>query len=368
MAMMGNLQLLQKRVVQDPKAVRLVENALTAAERGAALTQRLLAFARRQELRPEAVHIPDLVLGMSDLLTRSLGSDVEIRDAFEPDLPPVLIDANQLELALLNVAVNARDAMPDGGILTIRGTRVSVGATGIAASTTLECGEYVRVSVSDNGVGMGADVLTRATEPFYTTKGVGKGTGLGLSMVHGLVAQTGGALRLSSEPGEGTCVELWIPVAEGTSEPVAALAQAQSPFVSDHAQPALSILLVDDDALVSAGTAAMLEDLGHIVQEAASAAEALALLDADRAIELVITDHVMPGMSGIELARRLRQSRPDLRVILASGYADFVAGDKLDFPLPRLPKPFLQADISRIISQVSGASSGPFALPGRASV
>jgi signal transduction histidine kinase len=363
MAMMGSLQLLQKRVGQDPRAVRLVENALTAAERGAALTQRLLAFARRQELSPEAVSIPDLVLGMRDLLTRALGSGVQIVEAFEPNLPPVLIDANQLELALLNVSVNARDAMPEGGSLSIRGTWARVDGTTCDAPKDLQPGDYVRVSIADSGAGMDGEVLARATEPFYTTKGVGKGTGLGLSMVHGLAAQTGGALRLSSEVGVGTCVDLWIPVAPARTAPSTEEMVDPSPAEPRRGQLALSILLVDDDSLVSAGTAAMLEDLGHTVREASSAAEALALLDEDRAIDLVITDHVMPGMSGVELARQLRQSHPELRVILASGYADLVAGDKLDFPLPRLPKPFLQADISRAISQATEAAA-PLRQPG----
>jgi signal transduction histidine kinase len=364
MAMMGSLQLLHKRVSVDPRAIRLVENALTAAERGAALTQRLLAFARRQELRPEAVRIPDLVLGMRDLLTRALGSGVQIAEAFEPDLPPVLIDANQLELALLNVSVNARDAMPDGGLLTIRGSRARIDGREADAPNDLRPGDYVRVSVADSGVGMDAEVLARATEPFYTTKGVGKGTGLGLSMVHGLVAQTGGALRLSSEVGLGTCVDLWIPVAPAT--PASASGEADGPSTAGEPRPgqlSLSILVVDDDALVSAGTAAMLEDLGHTVREANSAVQALALLEEDRDIELVITDHVMPGMSGVELARQLRESRPELCVILASGYGDLVTGDKLDFPLPRLAKPFLQADISRVISQATETGT-PVRQPG----
>jgi signal transduction histidine kinase len=363
MAMMGSLQLLQKRLAEDAKAIRLVENALTAAERGAALTQRLLAFARRQELRPEAVRIPDLVLGMRDLLTRALGPGVQIVEAFETDLPAVLIDANQLELALLNVSVNARDAMPDeGGALTIRGARVCIDGAEPDAPKDPRPGQYVRVSVADNGAGMDDEVLARATEPFYTTKGVGKGTGLGLSMVHGLAAQTGGALQLSSQPGVGTCVDLWIPVAEqaaalpGVPGPAS---EVQPGFESSRGDRALTILLVDDDSLVSAGTTAMLEDLGHTVREAASAAEALAMLDGDQAIELVITDHVMPGMSGIELARRLKDMRPDLRVILASGYADLVVGDKLDFHLPRIPKPFLQADISRAISKAIEAPPPP---------
>ncbi|MDB5483022.1 MAG: Histidine kinase [Caulobacteraceae bacterium] len=362
MAMMAGLQLLQKRVAGDARAIRLVENALTAAERGAALTQRLLAFARRQELRPEAVSVPALVLGMRDLLTRALGSGVQVVEEFDPDLPPVLIDANQLELALLNVSVNARDAMPDGGALTIRGTRARVDGREAEAPKDLRPGHYVRVSVSDNGAGMDEDVLARATEPFYTTKGVGKGTGLGLSMVHGLAAQTGGALKLSSQPGIGTRVELWIPVAEHAVAPAAAperASDAKAGAWSSSDERVLTILLVDDDSLVSAGTSAMLEDLGHTVREVASAAEALALLERGGHIDLVITDHVMPGMSGVELARTLKDLRPDLRVILASGYADLVVGDKLDFHLPRLPKPFLQADIRRAISQAIDAPPPP---------
>jgi signal transduction histidine kinase len=363
MAMMGGLQLLQKRLTGDPKAIRLVENALAAAERGAALTQRLLAFARRQELRPEPVSVPALVLGMKDLLTRALGSGVRIVEEFEAELPSVLIDANQLELALMNVSVNARDAMPDGGALTIRGTRAWVDAAEPGAPKDLLPGHYVRVSVADTGAGMDKDILARATEPFYTTKGIGKGTGLGLSMVHGLAAQTGGALKLSSEPGVGTCVDLWIPVAEfaaAAAIPGEAVLDAwPGPASGPRGDRALTILLVDDDPLVAAGTAAMLEDLGHTVREASSAAEALALLEGDRAIDLVITDHVMPGMSGVELARRLRETWPDLRVILASGYADLTVGDKLDFHLPRIPKPYLQADISRAISQAIEAPPPP---------
>jgi len=369
MAMMGSLQLLQKRLADDPKAIRLVENALAAAARGAALTQRLLAFARRQELRPEAVSVPALVIGMKDLLTRALGSGVQIREEFEPDLPPVLIDANQLELALLNVSVNARDAMPDGGALTIRGTRARVVGGEPDVPKDLHPGHYVRVSVSDSGVGMDEGVLARATEPFYTTKGVGKGTGLGLSMVHGLAAQTGGALKLSSEPGVGTHVELWIPVAEQAVAP--APASAPGALGGGPGDRILTILLVDDDALVSAGTAAMLEDLGHTIREVGSAAEALAVLDGAgaAAVDLVITDHVMPGMSGVELARRLRDIRPDLPVILASGYADLTVGDKLDFHLPRIPKPFLQADISLAIAQaIAALPPGRQAVAIRASV
>jgi CheY-like chemotaxis protein len=284
----------------------------------------------------------------------------------------VLIDANQLELALLNVSVNARDAMPEGGALTIRGMRARIDGAEIDTPKDLRPGDYVRVCVSDTGAGMDEEVLARATEPFYTTKGVGKGTGLGLSMVHGLAAQTGGALRLSSQPGVGTSVDLWIPVARDTAP--SANQSNHPPTVEpfEGGEPregwrTLSILLVDDDSLVSAGTAAMLEDLGHSVREVASAAEALALLDDDRSIELVITDHVMPGMTGVELARRLRDSRPDLRVILASGYAELLGGDKLDFPLTRLPKPFLQADISRVISQTTEASTPSHQSGARAS-
>lgn len=344
MAVMGSLQILSKRLVNDPTAQRLLENALKGAERGAALTQRLLAFARRQELRPEAVDVRDLISGMRDLLSHSLGPSVKVLQNVDPGLARVCVDANQLELALLNLAVNARDAMPGGGMVTIAAVQETVSAG--KAPANLADGLYVRLSVSDTGVGMDAETLARASEPFFTTKGVGKGTGLGLSMVHGLAAQSGGLLNIVSEPGKGSRVDLWLPATFD-----AALDRQARPELPDATTGrSLRVLLVDDDVLVSTGTAAMLEDLGHIVREANSGAEALAALKSDPAVDLVITDQAMPGMTGTELHARLNKLYPDLPVILASGFAEAGMRDGTAPDLPRLAKPFSQEELARTIA------------------
>ncbi|MGH7009847.1 MAG: response regulator, partial [Caulobacteraceae bacterium] len=269
MAMMGSLEILKKRSAGDPAALRLIDNALKGAERGAALTQRLLAFARRQELRPRPISVCELLAGMRDLMSRSLGPGVAIREVIEEGLPPIMADANQLELALMNLALNARDAMAGGGSLTI-----SAQIAPDDAGDGLASGEFIRLSVADDGCGMDEATLTRAAEPFFTTKGAGKGTGLGLSMVHGLAAQLGGALRLESEPGRGSRVHLILPRASEDAAPAAA---PTSLAAGEEAGP-VTVLLIDDDVLVSGGTTAMLEDLGHRVIEAGSALAALELL------------------------------------------------------------------------------------------
>ena len=343
MAIMGSLQMLKKRLGEDPKSHRLIDNAFQGAERGAALTQRLLAFARRQELRPEVVDLRDLIRGMQDLLQRGLGPGVSLRHEMAARLPRVVADANQLELAILNLALNARDAMPEGGVLTISAASA---VPGLDNALGLGAGEYVRICVTDTGEGMDEETLARATEPFFTRKGVGKGTGLGLSMVHGLAAQSGGALQILSRIGEGTQVELWLPQSRDVFEPRRAVA-----VVSRMPQPRMRILLVDDDALVSTGTAAILEDLGHDVVEASSGNQALALIEADPHFDLVITDHAMPGMTGLELARRLRTMFPALPVVLASGYAELGGGQVDALGLPRLTKPFMQSDITKLIAE-----------------
>src|ERR1700693_1124239 len=219
MAVLGSLTLLEKRLPDDPRRHRLLQNAVQGAQRGAALTQRLLAFSRRQELKPEAVDVPQLVDGMKELLERALGPGIELQAQFQAGLPAALVDANQLELALLNVALNARDAMPTGGTLTISAAPYAQSADGTEAS--LPPGDYVLIKIADNGIGMDEMTLNKATEPFFTTKGPGKGTGLGLSMVHGLAAQSGGLLRISSQPKLGTTLELWLPMAT-TAVPAAA--------------------------------------------------------------------------------------------------------------------------------------------------
>ncbi|MBI0539164.1 response regulator [Roseomonas sp. KE2513] len=340
---MGNLELLRKRVPEDARSAALIENALQGARRGAVLTQRLLAFARKQELKPEAVDVPELVRGMAELLQRSIGPMVQIDTHFPLALSRAHVDANQLELALLNLAVNARDAMPDGGRLTISAAeQILLPGT----SDGLKAGKYVLLSVADTGQGMDAATLARATEPFFTTKGVGKGTGLGLPMAQGLAAQSGGRLLLRSKLGQGTTVELWLPVGEVEAEARQAAA-ATKPTAATETTVPLTILVVDDDALVLANTSAMLEDLGHTVLQAASGAEALKMLRANQRVDLVVTDQVMPSMTGSQLVSELRSDQPHVPVLLVSGYADLPSGS--DDDLPRLSKPFSQAALAHAI-------------------
>ncbi|TDK31769.1 response regulator [Rhizobium deserti] len=347
MAVLGSLNLLKKRLPADEKSERLVANAIQAAERGAALTQRLLAFARRQELKPQAVDFLQLFDNIQDLLGKALGPGVEISKQIPPTIPPLMVDSNQLELALLNLFVNARDAMAGGGTITI-----SASEDGALRPSQLASGRYVRIGVSDTGEGMDAATAARAAEPFFTTKGLGKGTGLGLSMVHGLAAQSGGILELSSVKGKGTTVFLWLPVAETpvALEPTVQIAPQE---VSSPASNALSVLVVDDDALVSMGTAAMLEDLGHVATEVSSAAQALQILGSGGHVDLVITDHAMPGMTGAELARSIFSSFPGLPVILASGYAELPEDHGLADML-RMTKPFTQEQLHAALQRATG--------------
>jgi CheY-like chemotaxis protein len=322
--------------------LRLLETAQEGARRGAALTQRMLAFARRQPLKPSVVDLPDLVRGMTDLLRRSIGPGIIVETQFSLELPKVTIDANQLELALLNLALNARDAMPDGGTILIA-AREAQCVHGVAA------GRYVCLSVTDTGLGMDADTLARAQEPFFTTKGVGKGTGLGLSMVQGLAEQSSGRLVLKSRPGEGTTAEIWLPVSHAEQD--AAPAASPAPAGRQQVQsPVLSTLVVDDDLLVLENTVAMLEDMGHRVIAARSGEEAQTLVRHEQALDLVITDHAMPGITGLQLADWLRAERPNIRVLLASGFADISSGSRSD--LPRLSKPFDQSALDEAICSV----------------
>ncbi|GJD51556.1 Sensor histidine kinase RcsC [Methylobacterium crusticola] len=343
MAVLGSLELLRRRLPDDPKLVRLVENAIQGAQRGAALTQRMLAFARRQELTPEAVDLPSLVRGMTDLLQRSIGPGVRIETRFPLGLPPALVDAHQLELALLNLVVNARDAMPEGGAIAVAAREGAGGEAGCG----LPQDRFVCLSVTDSGCGMDEATLAKAQEPFFTTKGVGKGTGLGLPMVQGLAAQSRGRLVLRSRRDAGTTAEIWLPVAEA-----GAIREEGPPRrpAAARALPSLIVLVVDDDPLVLENTAAMLEDLGHRVIEARSGQEALELLRRARTLDLVVTDQAMPEMTGAQLAERIAAERPGQRVILATGYAELAGGTAP--ALPRLSKPFDQAALAEMIAEV----------------
>ena len=352
MAILGSLELLKKRVPEDPRTGRLIDNAYQAAQRGASLTQRMLAFARRQELKLDVVEVPELVRGMADLLERSLGPTVHIETRFPLSIQPVLADANQLELAILNLSMNARDAMPEGGNIVISALEETIGD---GHAVGLPAGRYVVVAVRDEGEGMDADTLRRATEPFFTTKGVGKGTGLGLSMVEGLAAQSGGKLTIESEKGKGTTMRLWMPVAEVNREAERTFRRAAAPAETQEESEPLSILVVDDDALVLLNTAAMLEDLGHVVHQATSGAEALALLGTQE-VNLLLTDYAMPQMNGSELAEKVRKNRPDLPILLATGFAEIE--DSAVPHLPRLAKPFTQADLARAIAAAVDREQG----------
>lgn len=343
-AVIGNLELLRRHVAGDDRALRLIDGSLSGAQRGATLTQRMLAFARQQELDPKPVDLGELIRGMSSLIERSAGGAAEIVYELDDRLPKAMGDANQLELALLNLVVNARDAMPDGGTITIALNEVrSTGEDGLPA------GAYVRLAVRDTGIGMDAETLRRAREPFFSTKELGKGTGLGLSMIDGLALQLNGALRITSEKGRGTTAELMLPVAEGDVE--ALPVPGQEPAA---ASAPMTILLVEDDALIAMSTVGLLEDLGHRVVDASRGSEALAILRERPDVDLMITDYSMPGMTGAEVARAARGMRPDLPILLATGFADLPDGEELN--LPRLRKPYLQQQLAAEIARLGGSA------------
>ncbi|HWU95976.1 MAG TPA: PAS domain S-box protein [Sphingomonas sp.] len=344
-AIVGSLDLARRKMADGADISRFIDNAMKAAERGATLTQRMLAFARKQELALETVDPVALVRGMAELLQRTIGGGVRIDTEFPLVVPHVHADPAQLELGLINLAVNARDAMPEGGriVIAAREERVAPGG-GLAPGT------YVCLSVTDNGQGMDTETLARATEPFYTTKGVGKGTGLGLSMVHGFAEQCGGKLTLRSQLGEGTTAELWLPVSDADAIGKGAEAATEQPAV---AMDQLVVLAVDDDALVLTNTAAMLEDAGHRVLLASSGKAALQLLGEGH-VDILITDFAMPDMNGAQLAEAAQAGWPGLPILLVSGYAELPDGIAED--LSRLAKPFGQDQLLRGIARTMVAN------------
>jgi len=337
---LGNLEIVRKRLADDPKVVRLLDNATQGALRGVSLTQRMLAFARRQELKSEPVEIPALVQGISGLLRSSLGPSVILETHFPPRLEPVMADVNQLELAMLNLATNARDAMPHGGkiVISARTEEIHKGSR-----PALVPGRYVCLSVTDTGEGMDETTLASAMDPFFTTKGLGKGTGLGLSMVHGFIAQLGGRFVLKSQKDQGTTAQLWLPVATANTT---AVLVADEPAAADV--PRLCVLVVDDDSLVRTSTCLLLEDLGHRVISATSGVQALEVFVGQKGIDLVITDMAMPQMSGAQLADAIRTLDPNVPIVLATGYAERLEG--FAAKLPRLSKPFTQLNLVEVIA------------------
>jgi PAS domain S-box-containing protein len=341
MAILSSLELAKKRL-DDPQVVRLLDNAIQGAQRGSVLTQRMLSFARRQSLETKSIDLAALMTNLIELLQRAIGSGVRIEMDVPRSLPPILADENQLELALMNLTVNARDASSEGAAIRIE-ARTQALKTGNPIG--LPPGRYVCISVTDHGEGMDAETLARATEPFFTTKGVGKGTGLGLSMVHGMAEQIGGRFVLKSIRGQGTTAEIWIPAAADNAS------TQDEPDGQADARPSasLKILAVDDDGLVLFNTLAMLEDLGHVALEAHSGPEALDILE-KTPVDLVITDQAMPQMSGMQLIAAIKERWPDLPVILATGYAELPAGAAQG--MPKLAKPFSETDLASTIAKL----------------
>ncbi|MBT2244997.1 PAS domain S-box protein [Sphingobium sp. BHU LFT2] len=331
---LGSLDLLMRKGVGSEREQRLIEGAFQSAERAKTLVQRLLAFARRQPLQAVAVDLGQLVEGLRGLIGSTLGPAIILDVDVAADVPAAKVDPNQLEMALLNLAVNARDAMADGGRLTIA---ASIAAVHPGNSDGLAPGRYVRLCVSDTGIGMDAETVKRAAEPFFSTKGVGKGTGLGLSMAHGLAAQLGGRLAISSTLGQGTSIELWFPASSGAVEPVRRKTEP-SPIVREQGVA----ILVDDDAYVRTSIADMLEDIGYVIIEAGSAEEALDLIRGGVEPDLLVTDHLMHGMSGTQLIHEIKSLRPSLPVLIISGFAE---EEGIDPDIPRLTKPFCHFEL-----------------------
>lgn len=351
MAILGSLEIVSQRLPHDPRVSPFLDNAVKGAQRGAALTQRMLAFARRQELATGPVDVAETVASMSGIFDRALGPGILVTTRMPPSLPPALTDRAQLESALLNLAVNARDAMPGGGAIVVSSEETMVKK----GDGTLKPGRYVVLAIKDEGEGMDEETLGRATEPFFTTKGVGKGTGLGLSMVHGLAEQTGGRFVLKSKPQEGTTAELWLPVAIDAAGPAPTPEEAaQSSF-----QPR-RVLVVDDDALVLLNTATMTEDLGYEVMEASSGKEALEKLRT-HAFDLVITDYAMPQMNGGQLAAAITTEWPGIKVIIATGYSEMP--EELRGKFERLGKPFWSHDLKSAIEHTFSRADGTAPAP-----
>ncbi|WP_154661114.1 response regulator [Microvirga lotononidis] len=342
MAVLGSLDLASRRAPDDPRLTRLLQNATYAAERGASLTQRLLSFSRQRDLRLQAVDVNQVIMGMNDLLTRTLGGVIRIERHLSEALWTAMVDPDQLELAILNLCINARDAMAENGILTLstRNERVSEGRI-----PDLGGGEYIVISVADTGSGIPPEVLARVLEPFFTTKEVGKGTGLGLPMVYGLAQQSGGTVTIHSAVGSGTTVELYLSRAAAEQQKGPQEKQAIAPDA-----PKVRILLVDDDAEVRTVTAAYLTEMGHRVVEAADGSSALDILKADDQLDLLIADFAMPGMTGTDLAGKAREIRPGLGILLVTGYAD---PKRLPDDYLMLHKPFSRADLAAKVTEAA---------------
>jgi signal transduction histidine kinase/CheY-like chemotaxis protein len=350
----GNLGI-AKRGVVEARAERALNNALVGAERAAQLTQRLLAFSRRQPLNPRLIDVNKLVVSISDLLTRTLGENIALETVSGAGLWKVEADASELESTLLNLALNARDAMPEGGKLTIEISNAYLDDEYCRHHEGIQPGQYVLIAVTDSGAGMSRETIDHAFEPFFTTKEAGKGTGLGLSQVYGFMKQSGGHVKIYSEPGEGTTIKLYLPRREGDEADIS----SDSSEGSDRGQGE-TILIVEDDDGVRQYAAEILRDLNYQIIEAKDSATALRLLDAEKQFDLLLTDVVLPGKNGRELADEVERKRPEVKIIFMTGYSRnaIVHHGRLDAGTELIPKPLIERSLARKIRQVlDGRSS-----------
>ncbi len=356
---LGNLQLLERNIDDDEKAQRRLRAALDATGRGAELTTRLLAFSRQQSLEPEVIDSNELLQGLRSLLRHTLGATVEMTLEIAEDLWKIKIDPSQLETAVLNLAINARDAMPNGGELKISTDNVHIGSGDLPNAEDMVPGDYVVLKVADTGHGIPADIMAKVVQPFFTTKEVGKGSGLGLSMVYGFVKQSGGQVRIDSVEGHGTTIELYLPSAD--RDQVGAV--QRRPEADDDTTiigGTETILVVEDDAAVRQVATSLLSELGYRVIEADNGANALAVLAQTKHVDLLFSDIIMPGgMNGVELARRAQANEPNLRVLHTSGYAaETVTGEDGEASTAELlRKPYHKQELARKIRQTLDRST-----------
>jgi signal transduction histidine kinase len=343
----GTIEILGEAVKDRPHLTQITNMMSAATARGADLTRHLLAFARRQPLQPRSVDVNALVIEAARLLRPTLGEQIEIESMLAHDSAPALIDPSQLSTAILNLALNARDAMPDGGKLTLETKNVVLDENYAAMSSEVSAGNYIMIAVSDSGKGIPTSLLEKVFEPFYTTKDIGKGSGLGLSMVYGFVKQSNGHIRIYSEEGHGTTVKLYLPQAAGVADALPAEAG-----ISEFERGDETILIVEDDALVREYVVTQIDRLGYDTLAASNGAEALAIIDGPERIELLFTDVIMPGgMNGRQLAIEAQTRRPGLKVLFTSGYTEnaIVHHGRLDAGVLLLPKPYLTSDLARMI-------------------
>jgi signal transduction histidine kinase len=351
---MGNLDLAQRRIAKGSHDVgRLIDNAAEGAKRGAALTRQLLAFGRRQALSPSTLDVNGLVRGMSELLRRSLGPGIEVETVLAGGLWRTYADATQLESAIVNLAVNARDAMSDGGKLTVETMNAHIDEAYAASTPGAVPGQYVVVAVSDTGIGMSPEVLERAFEPFYTTKEVGRGSGLGLSQIYGYLKQSGGHAKIYSEVGRGTTVKLYLPRQIASGEAVQASRPKQSAWLSGG-RIEETLLVVEDEPNVRSVAVEALRELGYSVQEAEDGPAALRALQESGPVALLFTDVIMPGMTGRELADEVRRRWPEIRILFTTGYTRnaIVHGGRVDPGVDLLPKPYTTEELGRKVRAV----------------